>query len=155
MSLTIEMRKKPPPPPPPPPPETVPLKSSPDPRPLSFFFLTKRRILLILCSPYLSEGYPRYRSYISVFSGRIPDTFPIDRYQTENRRVSSIHDTFPINRRTGKEGTYNQRREHNQRRFGLSCVRLVCFLRKSTEFHVMRTDVSKRILFHFLLLIFS
>ena len=39
-------------------------------------------------------------------------------------------------------------------RFCLSCVRLVYFLRKSTEFHVSQTDFQ-RILFHFLLLIFS
>ena len=33
----------------------------------------------------------------------------------------------------------NQRRGHNKRRFGLSCVRIVYFLRKSLDFHFMRT----------------
>ena len=42
----------------------------------------------------------------------------------------------------------------NMGRFHPSCVRLVYFLRKSTEFHVNRTE-CQRILFHFLLLIFS
>ena len=40
----------------------------------------------------------------------------------------------------------------NQSRFGLSCVRLVYFIRKYTEFHVMRTE-CQIILFRFLLLI--
>ena len=44
-------------------------------------------------------------------------------------------------------------RETNMGRFRPSCVRLVYFLRKSTEFHVKRTE-CQRILFHFLLLIF-
>ena len=42
----------------------------------------------------------------------------------------------------------------NMGRFRPSFVRLVYFLRKSTEFHVNRTE-CQRILFHFLLLIFS
>ena len=43
---------------------------------------------------------------------------------------------------------------HCMGRFCPSCVRLVYFLRKSTEFHVKRTE-CQRILFHFLLVIFS
>ena len=46
----------------------------------------------------------------------------------------------------------NQRREQNQIRVGPSCVRLVSFIRKSTEFHVMRME-CQIIIFHFLLLI--
>ena len=41
---------------------------------------------------------------------------------------------------------------HNISHFCPSCVRLVCFLRNSTEFHVMRVEYQ-RILIHFLLLI--
>ena len=42
----------------------------------------------------------------------------------------------------------------NMGRFRPSCVHLVYFLRKSTEFHVKRTE-CQRILLHLLLLIFS
>ena len=41
---------------------------------------------------------------------------------------------------------------HNASHFRLSCVRLVCFLRKSTEFHDMRTQ-CQIIIINFLLLI--
>ena len=46
----------------------------------------------------------------------------------------------------------NQRRGHNQRRVGPSCVRLVYFLPKSIKFHDMRTE-CQIIIFHFLLLV--
>ena len=39
----------------------------------------------------------------------------------------------------------------NSSRFRPSCVRIVCFLRKSTEFHVMRTE-CQRILINFLII---
>ena len=42
----------------------------------------------------------------------------------------------------------------NMGNFCPSCIRLVYFLRKSTEFHVKRTE-CQIILFHFLILIFS
>ena len=45
-------------------------------------------------------------------------------------------------------------RGHCMGRFRPSCVRLVYFLRKSTDFHVKQTECQK-ILFHFLLVIFS
>ena len=51
----------------------------------------------------------------------------------------------------GRRGR-NQRRGHNQRHFGLSCVRLVYFLCKSTEFHAMCTE-CQIILFSLLLII--
>ena len=44
------------------------------------------------------------------------------------------------------------KRGHIMRRFGLSCIRPVYFIRKSTEFHDMRTE-CQRILIHLLLLI--
>ena len=43
--------------------------------------------------------------------------------------------------------------QYDGRRFCLSCVRLVCFLLKSTDFHDMRTE-CQIILIHFFLLIF-
>ena len=53
----------------------------------------------------------------------------------------------------GRRG-HRTNRGHCMGSFRLSCVRLVYFLRKSTEFHVKRTE-CQRILFHFLLVIFS
>ena len=50
-------------------------------------------------------------------------------------------------------GGDNLRQGPNQRRFGPSFVHIVYFLRKSVDFHAMRKE-CKRILFHFLLLIY-
>ena len=47
---------------------------------------------------------------------------------------------------------HNHRHGHNHRCFSTSCVRVVYFLRKSTEFYDMRTE-CQRILIHFLLII--
>ena len=48
---------------------------------------------------------------------------------------------------------HNDGHGHNAGYLCLFCVPLVCFLRKSTEFHDMRTE-CQRILIHFLLLIY-
>ena len=63
----------------------------------------------------------------------------IDRYFISN---------FIVGRRGHRTG-----RGHCMGRFHPSCIRLVYFLRKSTEFHVKRTE-CQIILFHFLLVIF-
>ena len=50
-------------------------------------------------------------------------------------------------------GGLNLRRGNNQRSFGPSLFRIVYFIFKSTEFHVIRTEYQ-RIIFHFLLIIY-
>ena len=57
-----------------------------------------------------------------------------------------------LDRNIGRCGC-NVGHRNNASHFCLSCVRLVCFLRKSTECHDIRTE-CQRIIIHFLLLIY-
>ena len=73
-----------------------------------------------------------------------------------NRHIASDHSIgeklWEIIQTLVGKGVRNMRRGHNQRHVGPSCVGLVYFLSKSTEFHIIQTEYQIT-LFHFLLLI--